>query len=112
MSLASESWSRRLASSRVSSGSPMTASANPAIFRMRVRPPARTDRRRPWLTSSWVTMCTSIAPDSAVVVTPTPREKSWANLPRREAPSTSWVALTPRAKSSSACGMSSPTTWW
>ncbi|PSK62073.1 hypothetical protein B0E53_06019 [Micromonospora sp. MH33] len=53
-----------------------------------------------------------MAPESAVVVTPTPRESTWANRPRRLAPSTSWVALTPRAKSSSAAGMSVPSTWW
>ena len=63
-------------------------------------------------TASWVTMCTSIGPDSFVVVTPIPGVSSWASRPRRDAPSTSWVAFWARAKSSSARGTSSPTIWW
>jgi hypothetical protein len=112
MSLGSERLPRRPVSATVSSGKPRAASANPAMRRRIVRPRVGVIRARPRLTSSWVTRCTSMLPDSAAVVTPTPREKIWAMRPRRLAPRTSWVALTPRAKSSSAVGMSLPTTWW
>ena len=99
-------------SSAVSPGSAATLRMNPAARRPRLSPPLRPFQiRQRCAVASWVTRCTSIDPDSAVVVTPTPGENSWAQRPRRLAPSTSWVALTPRAKASRASGMSVPTTW-
>src|SRR6266511_5043193 len=75
MSLGSENWVRTWVSAMVSSGSPSTAMARPASRRAGVSPPVNFMwRRRPRLTSSWVTRWTSMDPDSAVVVTPTPRQ--------------------------------------
>ena len=72
--------------------------------RGRGRRPVR-GRRRPGGACSWVTMCTSIGPGLAGGGHPDAAGDSMlANRPRRLAPSTSWVALTPRAKSSSAAG--------
>ena len=69
--------------------------------------------RSPRPASSWVTMCTSIVPESCTTRVPTPSTNIRASRERREVPSTSWVALAPRAKSSSAVGTSSPpTTVW
>ncbi len=59
---------------------------------------------------AWVTMCTSIGPDRCSTAAPMPSSNSRASRDRRDVPSTSWVALTPLAKSSSAVGTSSPTT--
>ncbi len=103
---------RECASATVSSGR-RTAAIAVAISRRRGRSPwARRGRRHPRPASSWVTMWTSIDPDSFVVVTPIPGLSTWAKRPRRLAPSTSWVAFSARAKSSSAAGTSSPMTWW
>ena len=41
-----------------------------------------------------------------------PSSSALASRDRRDVPITSWVAFTPRAKSSSALGTSSPTTVW
>ncbi len=93
---------------------PQTAMNQP--HRMRERPsraPRATGRPRPCPTSSWVTMCTSRSGvDSRATVAPTPGPKTYCQLLRREEPRTIWVALTPRANSSRAEGMSSPMTWW
>ena len=98
--------------SAVSTGSPASTATKPARRRRRDRAAGGRRAPRPRPARSCGTRCTSMAPDSAVVVTPTPAEKSWATRPRLEAPSTIWVALTARAKSSSARGTSAPTTWW
>ncbi len=58
-------------------------------------------------------MCTSMSPDSRITVAPMPGPVSAAaSRPRRLTPITSCVAFTDRAKSTSARGTSSPTTWW
>ena len=89
---------RRLASSRVSSGRPAAAAAKPLRRRRVVTPRPDPGRgRRPRAASSWATRCTSIGPPRDRVVTPTPEENSREIRPRRLAPSTSWVALAPRA---------------
>ncbi len=89
-----------------------TANAHPARrreVRSGLRATAARQREPDW---SWVTMCTSIGPDSWSTVAPMPSENSRASRVRREVPITSWVALVPRANSSSALGTSSPTTVW
>ena len=79
-------------------------------------PSAAAQRRAaapPWPACSWVTMWTSIVAASRAITVPADaRRRARAPACRRLAPSTIWVALTPRAKSSSAAGTSSPTTWW
>ena len=45
------------------------------------------------------------------MLTPGPVSRALSQL-RRLTPSTSWVAFSARAKSSSAAGTFSPTTWW
>ncbi len=112
ISLGSDSASPKGTSAAVMMGSSSSAIAQPANRRLRVSAARDLTRRARPLTSAWVIMWTSMDPESMVVVTPTPRENSCAILPRREAPSTSCVAFTPRAKSSRAFGTSSPTTWW
>ncbi len=58
-------------------------------------------------------MCTSIDPDDLVIVAPVPDPVNAASTGlRRLAPSTIWVALAARAKSSTATGTESPTTEW
>ena len=112
-SLVRLSESRSSDNTTVSSGSRMTAAAAPYSRRRRVRPAAsRGSRARPRAAWSWLTMCTSMDPDRAVTVTPMPGASSCARRPRREAPRTSWVAFSARAKVRRAVGMSSPRTWW
>ena len=54
-----------------------------------------------------------MSPDSRMVAVPMPGPLSRAEtLERRLAPSTSWVAFSARANSSSASATSSPMTWW
>ena len=54
-----------------------------------------------------------MSPESRMVVAPMPGPvTSAASRERRLPPSTSWVAFSARANSSSASGTSSPTTWW
>ncbi len=112
MSLASPRW---IAFSRNASPTgPTTPTSHPETIRVRPsRAPRDTGSPRPLATSSWVTMWTSRSgPDSRATVVPTPGPKTYCQVLRREEPRTICVALTPRAKSSSAAGMSSPTTWW
>ena len=90
-----------------------TASAQPSTLRICESDPCSAGSRRPRPASSWVTMCTSMEPESAATRVPTPSTNIRATRERREVPSTSCVALAPRAKSSSAVGTSSPpTTVW
>ncbi len=58
-------------------------------------------------------MWTSMSPDSRIVLAPMPGPvNAVPNRDRRLPPSTSWVAFSARANSSSALLTSSPTTWW
>ncbi len=57
-------------------------------------------------------MCTSMSPESRIVLEPIPGPViSDDSRDRREPPRTNWVAFSARANVSSAAGMSSPTTW-
>ena len=67
-------------------------------------------RARPPEDSVWVTMCTSMEPDCWTTAEPMPSSNSRRHLLRREVPNTSWVALTPRAKSNRVERTSSPAT--
>ena len=89
-----------------------TAAENPTSRRgspSGLRPGRSRQARR---ASRWVTMCTSIDPDCWTTDAPMPSSNSRANRVRRDVPTTSCVAFTPRAKSSSAPGTSSPITVW
>ena len=62
---------------------------------------------------SWVTMWTSMSPDSRTVSLPIPAPVSSRDrCERRDAPSTSWVAFCARANSISDAEMLSPTISW
>ncbi len=91
-----------------SAGIPKSAKAIPRRLRVPPMNPRAPRGRFTVATRSWLTRWTSIFPDCAVVVTPTPLEIACAKRPRREAPSTSCVALTPRANSRSDSGIASP----
>ena len=105
---------RLVDSASVSSGASATARIQPASCLRRVIPPrylGRMPHRAP--ACEWVTMCTSIAPESWMVREPMPGPVSRASShPRLLAPRTSWVAFSALAKVSSASEISSPTTWW
>ena len=89
-----------------------TPPTQPNRLRQRGSAPRSAGSRSPPPACSWVTRCTSMGPDRCTTVAPIPWLNSRASRERRDVPSTSWVALTPWAKSSSAVGMSSPTTVW
>ncbi len=114
MSLARPTPGAQVLSRKVSSTGPPTPISQPARLRARPSRALRdAGRPRPAPTASCVTRWTSRSgPDSRAAVAPTPGPKTYCQLLRRETPRTIWVAFTPRAKSSSADGMSSPTTWW
>jgi hypothetical protein len=58
-------------------------------------------------------MCTSMGPDSRVMVAPIPSPaRKVSSRPRRLVPRMIWVAFLARANSSSVRATSSPTTWW
>lgn len=61
---------------------------------------------------SWVTTCTSMSPELRTIVMEVLGRTSAASRPCLEAPTIIWVPLLPRAKSSTARAMSSPTTRW
>ena len=103
----------KLVSAMVTSGASTAARTYPATWRRAVMPPrylGSSPHRLP--ACAWVTMCTSIAPESRMVRDPMPGPVSRASSQdRRLAPSTSWVAFSALAKVSSASEMLSPTTW-
>ncbi len=82
----------------------------PVSRRRRVNPYPNAGSPRPRPAKSWLTMCVSIGPDRRVTTSPVPGPSTDAYHRRRLAPSTTWVASTLRANSSSASGMRSPTT--
>ena len=87
----------------------VTAASQDTIWRARGE---MDENGKPRLACSWVTMWTSILPEFLMVAAPIPSLKMLAHRDRRELPSTNWVALVSRAKSSSAVDTSSPTTMW
>ena len=105
--------SRSAAHMGTSIASRMAAVTSPARRRFGVSPLLSLGSTRPLPMYSWLTTCTSIDPDSRVMVMPVPGPVRAATIGwRRLAPRTIWVALLARAKSSRAVGMSSPTTGW
>jgi hypothetical protein len=93
-------------------GTPSSAMSQPMPLRlpeMRSGPP---ERNNPDALRSWVTMCTSMLPDSRTTTGPTPSDKTLARRLRRGAPSTIWDALTPRENSRIDSAMSDPVTMW
>lgn len=102
-------WARTAVSS-TGSTSPATG---PAISRAVDRVRRRDGSREPRPARSWVTRWTSMSPDSSVTVSPVPGPvRNRSRRPRRLVPSTSWVAFSARANSTSAVAMPSPTTEW
>ena len=103
----------KIVSTQLSSGPKTSATANPAMSRVRLSAPPRWGSEKPEPAAACVTMCTSMSPDSRMTVAPMPGPvKAAARRERRLTPSTSCVASDALAKSTSAFGMSSPTTWW
>ena len=98
----------------MSSGPTTSATAKPATSRLRLSaPPSFGGARSAEPAAACVTMCTSMSPDSRMTVAPMPGPvNAAASRDRRLTPMTSCVAFTARAKSTSARGTSSPTTWW
>ena len=87
----------------------------PTVTRTRPRSRCR-DGRVPCPPSGWETMWTSMSPESRTTRVPTPPPSRFPSSAeiflRREMPTTIWVALTLRAKSSRAPAGSSPVTMW
>ncbi len=111
-SVDSPTSSRPSVPTAVASSGRATASAQPSAWRRIGTALDSRGSRRPRPASAWLTMCTSMCPESCTTRAPMPSTTDRATRDRREVPSTSWVASTPRAKSSSAAGTSSPTTVW
>ncbi len=98
-------------SSMVSPTGSSSPATGPPSLRANGRPRPGTCRPLPRPARSWVTMWTSMSPDSATTVSPTPRAvNSRAGRARLLTPTTSWVAFSTRANSRSAEGTWSPTT--
>jgi len=57
-------------------------------------------------------MWTSMSPDARTTRLMTEPRRRWLHRDRRLEPSTSWVARSARAKSTSAIDGSAPTIWW
>ena len=83
------------------------------MSRLRLSAPPSLGSEKPAPAAACVTMCTSMSPDSRMTVAPMPGPvNAAARRDRRLTPMTSCVASAALAKSTSARGTSSPTTWW
>ncbi|OLT53413.1 hypothetical protein BJF88_11640 [Cellulosimicrobium sp. CUA-896] len=98
--------------SRVSSAGAVGASTQPAARRRTDSGLIARRETRPARARSWVTRWTSSAPERRAISALVDPSSASRHRECRDTPTTTMVALTPRAKSTTAVGTSSPTTVW